>query len=109
MRTRRQLCAALLLSQETELTRQLPDVLDRNGDAEDGTGPEAGAGRGSKTNYQLDAASADLLRPGYRRRNGCSNQFAVSPGMSARGDGVSIDQSSARLPDLRSGRRMPAS
>src|SRR6476620_363239 len=102
----RSLRSALLLSPKTQLTWELPDVSDRNGPAAHGAGSEVRVGCRRQTGDQLDAAPPDLLCAGCRRRNGHPHQFAASRGMSARCYGIPLKQSSARLPDLRPGRRM---
>ncbi len=63
-------------------------------------------GRRWQTGNQLDPATADFLCSGYCGRHGNSNRFTDGSRMPAWGHGVSSDQSSARLPDLRPGRRV---
>ncbi len=66
-------------------------------------------GRRRQAEDQLDAASADLLRDRCLAKGcGVRTQFAAGRGMPRGRDGISAHQSSARLPDLRSGGRMPA-
>ena len=83
----RHLRAAFLLSQEAVDRRQLPHV------------PGAG-GEGAQ-------AAAGLRHAGHRRHEGLHAFGAGDQGAEGR-DGISADQPSARLPDLRPGRRMPA-
>src|SRR5207249_3304657 len=47
---------------------------------------------------QLNPAAANFLRTGYFRRHGRSHQLAAGEGMSAWRDGISLNQSSTRLP-----------
>src|SRR5690348_16478114 len=75
------LCAALLLSQEAQFARQLPNVSDRDGYAADGPGPQTGTRRGWQADHQLDAASANLLRTRRGRRDGRAHGFAAYAGM----------------------------
>src|ERR1700726_4336894 len=107
MRTSGELRAALLLPQEAQFTGQLPDVFDRDRHAENGPGSQTGTRSRRETSDQLDGASANLLRPGYRRQYGGADKFAAGKGMPAGRDGVFAHQSSARLSHLRSSWRMP--
>ena len=74
-----------LLSRAAVDCRQLPHVPGR-----DGTLAKAGG----------------IMRDAGRRRHGDSYQHARSAEDAQRRDGISADQPSAGLPDLRSGRRM---
>src|SRR5438093_793289 len=85
----RQLCAALLLSQETELAGKLPNVLDRNGTAKTRSGSQTGTRRRWQTSDQLDGTPANFLCSGRRRRNGRAHEFSAGQGMPARRDGIS--------------------
>ena len=82
----RHLHSVLLLSQEALDRRELPDV------------PRAGR-EGAE-------AAAGLRDAGHRRHEGVDAFGAGDQGAAGR-DGVPADQPSARLPDLRPGRRMP--
>src|SRR4029077_10794366 len=101
--------AALLLPSEAKLAGKLPDVPDRNGPPPDGSGPEVRVGCRWQAGDQLDAAPANLLRTGCRRRHGRAHEFAAGGGMSPWRHGISAHQSSTGLPYLRSGRRMSSS
>src|ERR1051326_7276644 len=85
--------SALLLSRATVDRRQLPHVPGR-------------AGRLAETGGELRLGCARLPAWTEGRAAGGENPFADGAQSARRRDGVSADQSSARLSDLRSGRRM---
>ena len=83
----RTLCPAFLLAQEAHDRRELPHV--------------PGAGREG-------AETAAGVRDACHRGHEGVDALGGRSHRAKRGDGVPADQSSARLPDLRPGRRMPA-
>ena len=86
--------AALLLPRAPVDRRQLPHV------------PGRGEGRAAEADRLLrDGGAATCARP-ERRAAGRRDQFADGAEGARRRDGVPADQPSARLPDLRPGRRM---
>ena len=86
--------SALLLSRAPVDRRQLPDV------------PRRGEGRAAEADRLLrDGGARSAPRPEGRAAGG-RDQLADGRQGAPRRDGVPADQSSARLPDLRPGRRM---
>ncbi len=65
-------------------------------------------GADGKPEIALDSAAADFLRAGRERGHGHPHGLADGAGVPQGRDGVPAHQSSARLPDLRPGGRVPA-
>ena len=109
VRASRQLRAALLLSPEAHLAGQLPDVPDRIGHAAMGPGSQTGAG----SRRQAESSTGCRVRRSAARSDvaegmGIRTNSPLVEECRQRRDGISAHQSSARLPDLRPGGRMPA-
>ena len=100
--------AALLLPPEAVVAGQLPHVPRGNGDAAaPRAGHDAGEGRARLREDRLVAATGDRLRQHGGRGHGHPHRGQAVRGMPPGRDGTSADQSSARLPDLRPGGRVP--
>ena len=98
--------AALLLSSEAAGRRQLPHVPRRIRHARARPGPQAGVESRRHAENRQVAASGHRLRHADFARHGNLHEDARRETDARRRAGIAAHQPSARLPDLRPGRRM---